>query len=235
MNLINILKNNKNLLHIFIIGPLFIILGNIKNIDINKYENYIKILLFIVVLLILTIFNIPQPEKTYYFLIQLFHYILCIFIIYIVITNNLNLLFNEYMLPIGCIIIIYHIFLYIKNNKENLKGGENELDETIIKPVYNNIKSCKLEDVIQYKNKWVYHSGNIYDIEGIQKEINSLEVEQYIKDIFTIIKNSDKQDLIEIFNINSNKDLFKDSHIREFLNFINQFKIGIICPGGLQY
>ena len=93
MNIIEYLKINKNVLHIFLIVKILILIGIYKNTEsiINNYENIIKIILFLIIITILLIFKFPEPKKIYYFITQILHYIVCVYIIYVFSTNNIQL------------------------------------------------------------------------------------------------------------------------------------------------
>jgi len=264
MNIIEKLRENKNLLHIFLIGPIIILFGiNKNNISIiNDYENLIKVILVIILITLLIIFKLPEPKKTYYFIIQIVHYIIAGFIVYILLTNNIKLLFNDYMLIIGVIIIIYHIYLYYKNNENN---ENNKITGGI--PI-KKLPCILFEDVINNKN-YVYHSGDVWDISYWENNLNKIQDSinkdddiwtqndyDIIQKILEINKiNNIEEDIEEEYiqesnkNINTNKknlakffDNIKPSETNKFnslnmANFINKMKdyrIGIICPSGLE-
>jgi Ca2+/Na+ antiporter len=253
MNIIEKLEENKNLLHIFLIGPIIILFGiNKNNVSIiNDYENLIKVILVIILITLLVIFKLPEPKKTYYFIIQIVHYIIASFIVYILLTNNIKLLFNDYMLIIGVIVIIYHIYLYYTKNK----NIENKNKQIIGGEISKKKLLCMLlEDVIQNKD-YVYHSGDVWDISywrdnytDISKHIANEDLE-YASGIWTRTdynimmkileenkeENKKEKNLAKLFdNINPNKTDFNSSNINRFINKIKDIRVGIICPNGLE-
>lgn len=220
MNIIEYLKINKKVLHIFLIVKILILIGIYKNteLSINNYENVIKIILILILITILLIFKFPEPKKIYYFITQILHYIICGFIIYILLTNNIELVFNDKMLAIGIILLIYHIYIYYKNNQKNennkIKGGIS-----IIK-----LPCILFEDVINNKN-YVYHSGDVWDISTWKDNLKTIKDALDNKSYDNIFTQNDYYILEKIININDiEQDNKEKASEKEYIQEIDKNK-----------
>ena len=253
MNLINTNLINKNLLHIFFIGPLFILFSYIlKNEWYNEwYLLYplFKFSLILFIIIILFSFNNSQSSNTY---IKIFHYILCCIFIYLLYNNNIHIIHYEYILSIGIIIIIYHIYLYYNNtfkggNQDDFTESEDsedfvESEDSVkLKDSVENVelsnKLCKIKEILTHNNKeydyWIYHSGTIYDINTPYKTSNNIThsiTERQFNTITSYIKMKNEKNITKI-NFNSMQG-YNETLLKNYLDH-HLKKRGSICPNGL--